>query len=88
MTNLSSSVTNRFGATTVAELIAIALIRQALLGDFQAIKEILDRTEGRVPLARREEPDREVRVIITNVGGTQSIAEPSPVHTESSRKLG
>ena len=81
-------MTNRFGAKTIAELIAIALIRQALLGDFQAIKEILDRTEGRVPLARREEPgDREVKVIITHIGGTQSIAEPSPVHTESSRKL-
>lgn len=89
MAILDSSVSKPLPDRTVADLIAVGLVAQALKGNIQAIKEILDRTEGTVPLARREEPvDRKVRVIITNVGSTQSIAEPSPVHTESSRKLG
>ena len=63
---LNSNVANQLRGRTVAELIALRLVRQALDGNLQAIKEIADRTERRFLPARGEEPERRV-LIVTNV---------------------
>lgn len=84
---LNSGLTNHLRGRTVADLVAISLVRQAIEGNIQAIKEILDRTEGRVPQARVEEPgDREVKVNIEYVGGKDALDRPRLEFEEANRK--
>jgi Family of unknown function (DUF5681) len=47
---------DRAGRTN-AELIADAMVRRAIRGDIQAVKEITRRTEGRAPLRVYPDPD-------------------------------
>jgi hypothetical protein len=48
---LKSPGDRRLRPKTVADRIAIGLVRQALGGNVQAVKEIADRTQGRAPVA-------------------------------------
>jgi hypothetical protein len=52
---------------TCAEAVAEVLIKQALLGNAQAAREIMDRTEGRSRVAS-EFPPGEIRVTIRSMG--------------------
>lgn len=70
----SGVMTDHLRGRTVADLIAIGMVRQALKGNIQAIKEIADRTEGRVPQARVEERgEQEIKVNIVHVGGAGAL---------------
>ena len=65
---LKASGTGLVTAETVAQRIADQLVRQALQGNFQAIKEILDRTEGRVPqAAAAEDSENTLTVVLQDV---------------------
>jgi hypothetical protein len=72
---LNSPLTNQFRGRTYAELIAITLVRLAVDGDIHAIKEIADRTEGRVQQARVEERGVE----ISYVSDTEALVRDSEV---------
>jgi hypothetical protein len=65
---LKASGTRPVTAETVAQLIADQLVRQALPENFQAIKEILNRTEGRVPQgSAAEDSEDKLTVVLRDV---------------------
>jgi hypothetical protein len=69
------------GELCVAELMQSRRFGKHFAGNIQSIKQIFDCTDGRVPQARAEERGKpDVRVIITNVGDTET---PSGAPRES-----
>lgn len=83
---INGSVADQLRARTVAEQIAGRLVQQALKGDFEAIKEILNRTEGRVPQASPpEDPEDKLTVIVEDVLCAQCSAPISYTDSVSIR---
>ena len=87
---LDERVPNDPRRRTYAEVIADVLVRKAVKGDLQAIKEIADRVEGKVSEARHKElaGPVEIRVVYGDRGeGDQKrgidCPQPGAEHIES-----
>lgn len=70
---------------TFGELIAVALVRKALNGDVEAMKEITDRVEGKVAPGRHEEHAvPPVIKIVSAIPRPTRQEQPVPVSTLAS----
>ena len=77
---LNQKVPHHAKPKTVLDLVAEALVFKAVKGDFQALKEIADRVEGRVPQPRPQERDgRPAEFVVTYATPLRPKAEESRV---------
>jgi hypothetical protein len=75
------------GGKTVLEALVLVWIREALKGDMNALRQLLERVEGRVPtpIAVKEEPgeDKVVNVYIVGDDDTPTLSQPPWAETAS-----
>ena len=70
-----------------AEAIVLALIRQGKLGNIQAVKELLDRIDGKVVETHRIEGELPIKLVFGPAEGVLGQDKPSIVESEVLKQL-